>query len=501
MILRDSPALLLESPSDASAAGSGRCRYLSGLKTLASCVLLVAVGGCKTPASRKVQHRFEVDASIRSNPRNVISALVAITAEEGARVWVEHGDTQALGDRTPEVRVPAAGSVEIPLIGLAPNHMNHARVHATSAEGLVVTKDLSFSAGPLPTGVPESVPISVNTNEATGYVLAGLADPSVKSFIPSIIDRKGRIRWYWEAPKPAETAAQFDRTSRGTFVVGLGPAQIVYELDLAGRILSSWQFRPRNDGVDTHDFLLLPNGNALMSGFEHHVVDSRPLFPRNAVRTAIRTDQTVDEMNSLGDIVFHWSSFEHVNLLEIVPTRQTDSTHFEGAHLNSIETTSDGNIVVSLRATNSVLKINRSNGSVIWRLGGTRSDFAFRDDPFDGFTRQHDARVLGSGDILLYDNGNQHVPQVSRVVCYHLNGTDHTATLTWAYRHEPDVFSQVCGSARRLPDGHTLVAFSPSLITEVDSAKRVVWESRIAPFELYRATFIPTLYPSASPAE
>ena len=67
---------------------------------------------------------------------------------------------------------------------------------------------------------------------------------------------------------------------------------------------------------------------------------------------------------------------------------------------------SDDNIFISNRAMSEIIKFNRENGELIWRLGGPMNDFTFINDLFNGPNRQHDARRLPNGNIMIFDNGD-----------------------------------------------------------------------------------------------
>jgi hypothetical protein len=431
---------------------------------------------------------------VRANPSNVMSALVDVVAPGGQQAWVEHGDTTAYGDSTRPASLSPNGQIVIPIIGLAPGAPNHLRVHVTGAAGAAAqTEDVVFNAGPLPDGVPASLAVVKGSKAVSGCVLVGLHHEKRESFVAVLVDRNGRVRWYWVAPPPVTAAAQFDRV-RGNFLVVDGSQDAFYEIDLAGTIVKTWKDPGSPQGLDGHDFLLLPNGNAMMIGWEFRSVDSRPFFAKGK-KTAIRADHTIDEVDPTGSVRFHWSSYGNVGLDEVIEGPRFDPTNFHVVHANSLEITRDGNLLASFRSTSSIFKIDRSNGHVMWRLGGKKSDFRFVGDPSSGFSRQHDPHFLENGELMVFDNGNQHAPPVSRVVRYALDESARTAQLTWEYRHDPDVFSEIAGSARVLPNGNVLIGWVNGLITEVDRSRNVVWEAKTAELAIYRALYTPSLYP------
>ena len=102
-------------------------------------------------------------------------------------------------------------------------------------------------------------------------------------------------------------------------------------------------------------------------------------------------------------------------------------------------------------------------------------------DPFGGFSKQHDARRLDNGNILLFDNGNNHDPPVSRAVEYEINEENHTATMIWEYIHPENYLALAMGSIQRLSNGNTLINWGTipgegAVITEVDYEKNIVLE-------------------------
>jgi hypothetical protein len=129
------------------------------------------------------------------------------------------------------------------------------------------------------------------------------------------------------------------------------------------------------------------------------------------------------------------------------------------SHMNAIDVDEDGHLLVSSRHLSEVTKINRQTGQVIWRLGGPHSDFSFVNDPLNGFSCQHDIRVVGQRRYTVFDNGNDHHPPVSRAVEYELDPNAGTATLVWEYRAVPDRYAYHQGNAQRLPNGNTLINF------------------------------------------
>ena len=178
-----------------------------------------------------------------------------------------------------------------------------------------------------------------------------------------------------------------------------------------------------------------------------------------------------------GTVEFRWKSWTHFS-----DSDNTEGTINDPDHTNSLAIDpTDGNYVVSFRSTDAVLKLDYSTGAVLWQLGGKQNQFQFVNDEMGGFYGQHSVRVLANGDLLIYDDGNQHSPPESRAVEYRLDTTTMTATVVWEFRRAgpsyPPIFTPYMGSVERLSSGNTLVSFAMAGVTdEVDAAGNVVWE-------------------------
>jgi outer membrane protein assembly factor BamB len=163
-------------------------------------------------------------------------------------------------------------------------------------------------------------------------------------------------------------------------------------------------------------------------------------------------------------------------------------------HGNAIDLDTDGNLLVSFRNSDEIAKVDAHSGNVVWRLGGRNNMFQFVNDPFNGFSHQHGIRRLANGNIILFDNGNLHLPQVSRAVEYRLDEQARTATRVWEYRGDSTLYSNALGFAQRLENGNTLICFGIAQhIIEVNAQGEKEWELRIdEPFHFpYRAFRIP----------
>ena len=73
-------------------------------------------------------------------------------------------------------------------------------------------------------------------------------------------------------------------------------------------------------------------------------------------------------------MLFEWRSLDHVDARR--DARAASGAPLDYFHINSIDIDADGDLLVSARNTWAVYKIDRGPATIVWRLGGKRSDFA-----------------------------------------------------------------------------------------------------------------------------
>lgn len=217
------------------------------------------------------------------------------------------------------------------------------------------------------------------------------------------------------------------------------------------------------DGVptDLHDIRLLPNGHFLLLGIEDRIMDlsGYNLFPPgNAPGSTNATVKcaVIQELDADENLVWQWHLADHFDFLEVDPARLTNPNLVDWSHSNALELDDDGNILLSNRHFNSIVKVNRTSGEVMWSLGGVSNDFDFGSDP--GFFAQHDIRRLPNGNITLFDNGLAS-GHPCRGVEYALDEAALTATPVWSRGYGGDAWSRAMGSMQRLANGNTLIGW------------------------------------------
>ena len=164
-----------------------------------------------------------------------------------------------------------------------------------------------------------------------------------------------------------------------------------------------------------------------------------------------------------GKVVFEWHSLAHVPLSESLQAHQEPARNsskkrpFDYFHVNSVSDGPRGTILVSGRNT-SALYLLRRDGSIVWRLGGKRSDFG----PAAAvkFRFQHDARFHGRRTISLFDNGG--IPKLepfTRPLVLRIDPVAKTARIVKTFVHPKKLSSPYEGDLQLLPDGGAFVGW------------------------------------------
>jgi hypothetical protein len=438
-----------------------------------------------------------VRASVRRNPAMVVSALVDVEAPGAERITVRYGNNLGDAYETPALTPAADGRVTAVLIGLRPGVKTLIKVEARARDRSLSSLPLTFVADAPPPDIawPE-VRVVTDDGSARGFLLGPFRSDRGKAAV--MLDRRGRVLWY--RPLVGVEVGAFSRLPNGHFIMWNILARAFEEVDIGGSVVRRWIPDPAasEDGADGHEFLPLPGDRAVVIGWQYHGVDSRTRFPDGS-RTAQRRDNTVVELDAQGSSRVIWASYPQIGIDEIRPLPETkiDPTRFETVHANAVDLSSDGELVaVTCREIGQVLGIERRTGKVRWRLGGKRGDLRILDDPLEGFSAPHDARLLPGNRLRVFDNGNLHRVPVSRVVVYEIDEAARVARLVWEYVRDPPLYTEMAGSARDLPNDRLLIDFTlKGRIIEVDRERRVHWEMKLVRGWAYRIEWVPTMYP------
>ena len=110
-------------------------------------------------------------------------------------------------------------------------------------------------------------------------------------------------------------------------------------------------------------------------------------------------------------VAWVWDSFQWLDTSRL-PT--LGEGPLDWLHGNSVDySPEDGDLIVSLRAQDWVVKIDYANGTgdghTVWTLGAGGDFTIVSSDPDPWFSHQHDVRYVNDNTIVLFDDGNTRV--------------------------------------------------------------------------------------------
>jgi hypothetical protein len=235
----------------------------------------------------------------------------------------------------------------------------------------------------------------------------------------------------------------------------------IHRLD--GRLVRT--LNPIGHPANHHDLQVLGNGDYLVgSNVKQSHVDTSAYGGSSDADVA---NAELQQVSPDGQLVWDWKSQDHISLSETTGFRwrwiidHPAPQGYDISHWNSIEPAGNS-VIASFRHLDAVYKIRKSTGDIVWKLGGTstpRSLDVEQDPRGNTFGAQHDARLLSGGTVTVFDNRTNLPNKRPRAVRFRIDRTTGTATLLQSIT-DPDVpVSSCCGSARRLDNGHWLIAW------------------------------------------
>jgi len=295
---------------------------------------------------------------------------------------------------------------------------------------------------------------------------------------PMILDPSGRTIWF--QPVPANELATDFRVQQlngqpvltwwqGYTNNGSGRGEgFIYNSQY--QQIATVQAANGLQGMDLHEFLVTPQGDAYIVGVSpvHYPGMGRPLM-----------DAVVQEIDiKTGLVLFEWHALDHVPITESFFKKGAPGYVFDPYHLNSVSLDSDGNLIISMRNTWAVYKVDHQTGAVIWTLGSNQNSFKMGSGTRTAF--QHDVLVQPGGTFTAFDDGGG-PPTVhqARAVELSVNENSKTVTLAKQFEHSPGLNTNFEGNSQLLPNGDLFVGWGQQpYFTEFNSAGKEVFDAR-----------------------
>jgi hypothetical protein len=255
--------------------------------------------------------------------------------------------------------------------------------------------------------------------------------------------------------------------------------------------------------ADLHEFRITPQGTALLTVFNPIECNLSSVGGPSGAAVTDSIFQEVDMKTGL--VRKEWASLNHVAMADSYSTATGSSLAwpFDYFHMNSIDPLADGRTLISARNTSTLYELNAASGQVMTAIGGRHSNFKLSAGAATAY--QHDATVLPSGVISVFDNGG--VPQVhpqSRALILSVNPTARTDTVVAEYEHSnPTLLSGSQGNVESLEDGNVFVGWGAEpYFSEYTAGGQLLYDAHMhGSYQSYRTyRFAWTGSPSAPPA-
>ena len=281
---------------------------------------------------------------------------------------------------------------------------------------------------------------------------------------PMIFDEAGELVWF--QPVPAGDAASDLKVQQlgGKPVLtwwqgyippaGFGEGEEVIadsSYHQIGRVHAA-----NGDKIDLHEFKITPQGTALFTSFKPIRCDLSSL---GGPRGGAVTDSLMQEVDlRTGLVRKEWHSVDHVPLADSYSTAVTTSQRipFDYFHLNSIDPLASGRTLISARNTWALYELNTQTGQILLTIGGKHSGVKLSTHT----AYQHDAEVLPSGEISVFDNGG--VPMVhpqSRGLIESIDPATRTGRVVAQYEHPEKLKAGSQGNIQNLANGDVFIGW------------------------------------------
>jgi len=480
-----------------------------------------------------------------SNPQ---VAIYTLTPAPGTSVYVQFGTDTSYRLKTWTQPAPAdGGPLSIFVAGMLAQTEYHMQAVLVATDGTqLFDVDHTFTTQVIP---PAQVPLVTVTTTAgatpqPGIEMLDLVGTSGRPL--AALDLSGNLLWSYSMPNSSSILQGVHLLSNGHFLMAIGPVSsasivngpipdattnVVREIDLAGNTIREESLDALNASLSSagfnltaitfhHDVIALPNGHWIALLNTEQPCNGRAVCSSNPNILGDVLIDLVPQPDGKFLPVWVWNSFDHLDVTR-TPMSVADWTHSNAI----VYSPDDGNLLLSMRHQNWILKIDYNNGqgtgNVLWRLG-YQGDFTLvgGTDPTDWFYAQHGhsfatANTTGKFALVVMDNGNDRVfsPDVtcgagrappclySSALLLQIDEDAMTATIDRQYL--PSDFSAWGGNAQLLANGNLEAdfnagapgGFSDILEATPGTTPEVIWHLRTSAQNAYRGFRMPSLYP------
>ncbi|MBK5244879.1 MAG: aryl-sulfate sulfotransferase [Eubacteriaceae bacterium] len=162
------------------------------------------------------------------------------------------------------------------------------------------------------------------------------------------------------------------------------------------------------DPVDGHDFILISDDHYIVSANQLKFVENIPaaLGPNPMGAKVVRT--LLQEVNA-DKVVFEFTSDAYPELYGLSTANNdynnTTNQSPNYANFNSMTIDPvDNNLICSFENLNTIMKINRETGAILWKLSGAGDEFGLTEN--QKTSKQNYVRLTDDGYLTIFDDAN-----------------------------------------------------------------------------------------------
>ena len=471
-------------------------------------------------------------------------ALYTMVLPSAGSITVNFGPSTSYGRQTWTRSTTTAGPVSVYVAGMMPSSTVHMQATMQLASGASATDaDHTFTTGAIP-ALP-SITSSTTSGMTPQPGVEQLTTVGGASIGVVVTDLKSNVLWTYLLTNAGGSEIEGAKMlPNGDYLLSIGQGssatffgtpttglRSIREVDLGSNTVREITIDQLNAKMIAagyniplqqlhHDVTPLPNGHWLvLSNTTQSFPNVTGVGPSNVLGDVI-----IDLDTNLNP-VWVWNEFDHLDVNRH-PYQFPDWTHTNTV----LYSPDDGNLIVSIRHQNWVVKVDYKNGAgagdILWHLG-EGGDFTLVNgsDPIDWQYAQHfpsffSPNTSGTFSLGLMDNGNdrdfpanvtcgapgQPACFYTTIPIFQLDEGAKTATLTFHQILPASLFSDFGGNTELLANGNVEYdlcgvnlngSHLNSNINEVTLTNTpvTVWEMQIRGQSAYRGYRIPSLYP------
>jgi hypothetical protein len=493
----------------AAASGANMRQTLGGMVAISVVAAAIEAGcGGSSGANGSITCTIQPTASTSPMIPTVGIVSFASSLADVQSAQIDFGLTNSYGMTAP-VNL-AQPSYRTLLLGMKATKTYHYRITVTNSTGSCRSGDNTITTGAMANGLPQvtvSPATSANTGLAGGFLITGHSIGAGTMGSPAyILDADGDYVWWFNIDGDVSNAQMsYDGSHMWINSVNVGAgagagtgAAHVHRVSMDGlsdEDLSS-QFTGQN-----HQLTIEPDETVAFYAYGSNGCDDvREYDPSTATVRTIVNAQTAQQLDAgtmchLNNIQYSKPDdalvFSDLDSSTIVKVKRTDGSviwNLNGAHKTiSAMPWTGGQHGIDLIDLTRILFFANNNGGTIGIPGGFGDggppggfpDGGIPDGglpgafPDGGFPGLPDGGIPGTGGPDASDGSSSG----SAAIEIALDTTTMTATTIWSYTANPPIANMVMGDVQRMPNGNTVVGFSTKGVLHEVSADGTLLQS------------------------